>query len=580
MNYNIFYQRWNNKMRIREILNEVNQSNAATMLGESWNTLPFSSKNNIYMIEKELKPMFDKIAEGLLFEKELTVDEIQQIFDDAVKRADELGNRTALGKAKDVAVLPITVMSWVDKKIGELGERIQKTPFVEGFDKQYEQLVLNVREKYQDNNRVIDAIDALSKRLKQAETDKKMWPELTVGVLTAAGAIMTGPLGGAFIMFLSKTMLGLMQGKKASSAIGSSFKQATYSFLIGKAFVALSTEILENIAFAEFEAVDAMEKAMLEAQPAELRAEILSKNPGLTQFINGEGLTEFRYTGSINRFHFDYDLIMTPEVASEYERLTKAVEIAADQTHKTTHYYYESLTNLHNYLAQVQASDQQSTLRAAINAMHQINDAGNELSYDNLVKLIDMDASIQDKFDALKNKYEIFAGLLQGATAVATQKLENMHKVGKAEKVEEEIPDNIEAKLPTTDDNVQPVNSSLEVNGDILEEGVREFFSQQVQKLKAAGKDITNIVTKNKLMTAWEKQGKPTDSKAIKKILKIFFTDDVAGGLILNYDPEVNKITDEERKAERNSQLDKLAKAIKLSVYDNELIAHIKAKLA
>ena len=122
-------------------LQEVFAYNLKTqhILNESWDTLTESQRIYLGKAERELWPLMEQLTK--VFEAELTADQIQTIFKNAETHAMDSGtNRTAIGKAGDVAKLPVKLMKDLNDKINELGRAAQQTGPVQNIDKKFEDL--------------------------------------------------------------------------------------------------------------------------------------------------------------------------------------------------------------------------------------------------------------------------------------------------------------------------------------------------------------------------------------------------------------------------------------------------------
>lgn len=509
-------------MKIKSILNNVDNSNAAMLLESEWNDLTFTQKDQINLIERELSPIFAQLSKQLLTERELTIDEIEAIFDKAVTRANDEGNRTSLGKTKDLVALPITAAKMLDNKINDLGKTIQNSEPVKDFDNKFDKLKGDIVSKNGDK-KVVRMLQFLSDKAKEHPTATV----LIIGVLTAAAAVLTGPAGGAAAGFITNAIGKLLQGEKLSTAVGTSAKTAIYGYLAGLAFKWVSKEILENIAMADFAELEAMEKSMQQANEAAVKADALAKNPELAKFLGMDNINNLKMSGNINNFHYNYDVFLTPESTMRFENLQQAV--SATETFSKD--YYTQVSKMHEFLSNLQNGPDQNAMRASFDVLDQMAEAGKHLSAEQLSKYVGLADKMDDKILLLGKASEFIGGIIQASVQQAGIIKKNMHKSKPAEKpAEEEI-----------------AKESLENNDDIMNEGI---FSSAVEKIKNAGKNITQIVTKDKLDKAWKKAGSPTDSNEIKKILSIYFSKNITDELLISdSDPlnikKLNDLSDE-----------------------------------
>jgi len=208
-------------------LQEVFAYNLKTqhILNESWDTLTESQRIYLGKAERELWPLMEQLTK--VFEAELTADQIQTIFKNAETHAMDSGtNRTALGKAGDVAKLPVKLMKDLNDKINELGRAAQQTGPVQNIDKKFEELKNKIGSK---DAKIVQGVKAVSDWAK-ANPGKA---SLAVAILTAAAAFATGPAGGAAVGFLLRGTRDLLKGEKLSTATGKATKMAAVGAGIG-----------------------------------------------------------------------------------------------------------------------------------------------------------------------------------------------------------------------------------------------------------------------------------------------------------------------------------------------------------
>jgi hypothetical protein len=540
-------------MKIKSILNEVNNSNAALLLENEWNDLTFKQKDQINLIEKELKPLFDSLSKELLIERDLTVDEIGAIFDNAVIKANELGgNRTAVGKIKDITVLPLKTAQALDNKINELGKTIQNSEPVVNFDAKFEKLKVDITEK-NGNKKVVQMLQFLSDKAKKHPTATVF----IIGIITAAGAILAGPAGGAAAGFIMNAVGKLLQGEKLSTAVGTSAKTAIYGYLAGLTFKWISSEVLENIALSGHNDIDVAEKAFLQAQEEAVKSSAIASNPDLASVLKADNITNLTYSGNINNFHFNYDLMVTPENS---EKVSAIFELMKSQE-SFSKGYYESASKLHELLSGIQQSPQQESYRAAWDILEKMKEAGKTLSYENLSKVVDMGDSLYDKMAALGKASKFIGGIIQASIQQSSIAKKSMHDVSKAEHVEE----------------TGPRNESLNTDEEVLEES--NFFSAAVEKIKKAGENVSNIITRDNLIKAWKKAGKPVDSVKIKELLSQYFTKQISHDLVVVIDSTITGSGEDNDviTSQSNQQLDKLVNAIILHTDADELIKYAQS---
>jgi len=177
-----------------------------------------------------------------LIEATLTPDQIKQIFTGVEQGAAASGaNRTGIGKAADVAKLPVQAVQKVNDIINKAGQWAQNTTPVQAFDQKFEDLKGKISAKFPN----------VAQNLTQAGEWAKANPgktALIIGVLTALAALAGGPLGGAIAGQVLRGTKELMTGQKLSTAVGKGLKTAAMGFAAGKIFDAIKELIPPEVA--------------------------------------------------------------------------------------------------------------------------------------------------------------------------------------------------------------------------------------------------------------------------------------------------------------------------------------------
>ena len=98
-------------------LYEVTNLKTQNILTESWNGLNENQQMFLGKAEQELWPLLEQLTK--VFEAELTQDQITAIFKSAEANAMASGkHKSALGKAGQIAKLPVDLMKKVKAKYG------------------------------------------------------------------------------------------------------------------------------------------------------------------------------------------------------------------------------------------------------------------------------------------------------------------------------------------------------------------------------------------------------------------------------------------------------------------------------
>ena len=543
------------------------------LLNEGWDLLTEAQQNTLVYSERRLVPLLEELA--VLFENKLTPDQVESLFGAAEQVAtDGGGNRTALGKAKDIAGLPVKVTKQIDAAIKDVAKKAQNTAPVKNFDAQFEKLKQKIIEKVGgEDAKIVQMLKQYGQWAKE-NPGKSM---LILSLLSAAASLTVG--GGAAaaaVGFMFKLGNQLVQGEKLSSALGSGMYGAAIGWLSGMAFKWLSDTVIDNIAMgreAELEKMlDGMDRAAREANVSKVAKEF----PG----VDLKALTDtttFRESGRINAFFYKYDIIINPEQKGIINKLTAAANEAwsRDGMGKS---YYQNAAKLHEYLASIQANtQQQSILRSATDALLSAKASG--ASLEQVQPLMRSMNDLDALYATAKSISADVAAAVQGAVSQVEKSKQNMHQAKPVSEEEKQAAsgeqnaevDSTEAETSQTESRyLHYQNRDLElIYEQIAQEGmldnIKDFGSKAGGAIKSglgtardkmgqiaqsdtgqkvsgmmkqaggavanvagkslaaagqAGKNLTTKITKDKLMKAWTKSGSPTDVGSIVNIMQ------------------------------------------------------------
>ena len=413
--------------------------------------------------EREIHPVLCEVA--------LTPDQIQQLFTTIEKGSD----RTLLGKGIDAAGAAKDKIS--DVWFNKFGGMLQSSTPVKAFDAQYDKLVSSIAVKYPD----------IAARVKNYQTWAKENPKLQkflLGIVgsvaaalgvAAAGGIAAGALaigtGTAIAVGIVNIADRLLKGEKASTAIG---RGATAGIVAG---------------------ISAAAMAGIGKWAAGLREKSIPiGDTGLEQ-ITYKATRELSYGGT------------------EVKEMVQGFNVTVD-------------------------ADAASAIRSAVNGIQNGDTSAFDQLQDvaRLIHSADYKAQMKDIAGAAKDiafnndsLLQWINGLTQAATAASGA------AAGQAAGAAGEKP--AEAPVP---------KESFTANGKKLSEGQiymifnRVCTQQQLnegpiwdkvkgvagkaagavaQKAGQIGKNLTTKVTADKLNSAWQKAGSPTDSEEVAKVL-------------------------------------------------------------
>lgn len=458
------------------------------ILSESCQGLTAEQQVVVEGIYNEFEPLIREIS---LLEQTLTADQIKQLFTNIEQGATAAGgNRTALGKGKDVAVK-------ANEIINSIGKWLQNTAPVKAFDQKFEDLKAQIKEKLGgDDSKIVGGLQKLGELAKEHPGKTAA----IVGILTAIASVAGGPVGGAIAGQVLRGSVELLKGEKLSTAIGKGLKTAAYGWLAGKAFEMIG------------DAVSAGVKAVTSPFSPKLY------NLDLTHIAEQTGMP------------FSYESVSAigkPEDISKLENIFRQ----ASQAY-----------NAGNYAAAEAGFQQAAQLNDYMNSMDYFLDAG-------IGNILDQQQTISQIQQSASELMKGLASAAQGAAAGATA----YDKSGKAVDDQgkpvtgDQSSDSTAAKKPAATPtealkyNLRPLTEAQcallfrkvsQLNHDMIIEGViweqgnepagqKPTFMQKVMgKAGEIGKNLTTKTTASKLMSAWKKAGSPADSDGVADFLK------------------------------------------------------------
>ena len=471
-------------MNVFEIVNDACRSEK--YLAESWQTLTESQKKVIRECEQELWPLMEELT--VLFEQRLDPKEIEKLFTAAEEQS--TGKLTKGGKAakgaKDAAKLGADTIKKVNQTINDLGKKLQDTEPVKNLDAQIEKLKQEIKQKAGDDSKIIQQVEKYGDWAKENPGKSAF----VIGVLTAAAAFAGGPAGGAAVGLVLRSANEMLKGNTASSAVGKAAKTAAVGALAGVAFDAIGDSVVDNIAAAGEEdlvdMVDSFDEANIESAMDDIPPEYASLVDEL------EGARTVSVSGNVNNFFYDYDVVLPPDQYEQYSELQNSVQEAMRESGSFSDEAMAETAKFHDFMAEVQNDPMQEQYRAALAALEAAESQAENLTTDQLEELVaDMD-SLEDKVDALSNADAAIASAVQAAAQEATAAADNAIKAS-------------------------PVKSDEEKQSESIREDLKSKIKGAAGNVK---KQATQAVTKQKLMKAWQKQGKPLDYGSVVKIMQ------------------------------------------------------------
>lgn len=352
----------------------------------------------------------------------------------------------------------------VGKKANEIvdniGKWLQNTTPVKAFDQKFDDLKRKINTKFPDS-KILDAISNMG--IWAQENPGKT--AAIIGVLTAIASLAGGPVGGAIAGQVLRGAVELLKGEKLSTAIGKGIKTAAYGFIAGKTFELLGDAI----------------KGGAQVVKDNLFPNALRLN--MTQVFDEVG-------GELGNRWANFEikgLVGTPEDINTAKKLFGE----AGQYWKAGDY------------------EQSAATWKSLEGM--IADTFNDPEY--IAKIAADQASrtmISQAAQAAQEATKYLGAVAQGAVAGAGVK----GSLAKKESVQHQTRPLSEGQVYLIFNRV--VSSQLN-EGPL--DAIKGFAGKAMDKVRTAGTNLTTKITADKLNSAWQKAGAPTDSEELKKFL-------------------------------------------------------------
>lgn len=437
-----------------------------------------------YIVEGIYKEFLPLIKQTKLVEQTLTADEIKQLFANIEQGATAAGgNRTVLGKGKDVAAK-------ANEIVNNVGKWLQNTTPVKAFDQKFEDLKANIKEKLGgDDSKIVGGLQKLGELAKENPGKTAA----IIGILTAIASVAGGPVGGAIAGQVLRGSVELLKGEKLSTAIGKGLKTAAYGWLAGKAFEMIGDILSDGV------------KAITSPFSPEL------KQLDLTHLAEKTGMP------------FSYENVSAIGKPEDIQELQNIFNRASDA-------FYSG-----DYAAAEAGFQQAAELNDYMNSMDYFLDAG-------LSDIIGQQQTIAQIQQGASELMKGLASAAQGAAAGATaydKKGNPVDDQGKplnadgnkpaptpTEALQYNLKPLTEAQASLLFRRISETNRSMIAEGIIWEAGQEpagqkpSFMQKVMGKAKDFGKNLTTKVTASKLMSAWKSAGSPSDSDGLADFLK------------------------------------------------------------
>ena len=524
-------------MKLNEV--RVKDYQSKQLLNESWQLLTEAQQIYVGRWESNVWPLMEQFNK--LLEAELTPDQIQQIFQNAEKVSIEGGkNLTALGKAGKVTA---EVSNKIKAEIEKLADQAQKSGPVKNMDQQFEKLRAQLKQSLQGKpagQKILAGVDKW-KTFAQENPGKSAF---IIGAMTSLLAFASGGvMSGAAIGFFLKLANNTIKGDSLSTAVGKSVKGAALGAVAG----AIGDVVSDNIEVTppaekggavevevsvdSKEVADAAEKDssalfadMTEEEHrlkyAERIADRLENvNGGVKDVMIQKIADNLILTGSYpDDFNTKFagtfvrgNIYLTPEELAQWERVVNPSDpFAPNGTlgQETTQWLRDNVEGVEEQLAAEEA--ERAARLEKMKADYEAMSAEEQKAYD----------------DKQRQAYSDFIGDPDEYTPPGEPKYTQ-------ESLEEHLWTAFEAyELQEAPKIGAALAGAAKGIGKVAAKGAEKIGQAAVKGAKAAGKELGQQVTANKLMRLWKKAGKPTDTGSITNILQQAGMDDEQIGVV------------------------------------------------
>jgi hypothetical protein len=349
----------------------------------------------------------------------------------------------------------VDVAKKADEVVNNIGKWLQDTTPVKAFDQKFDNLKNKINTKFPDS-KILDMISNMG----IYATNNPGKTAAIIGVLTAIAALAGGPVGGAIAGQVLRGAVELLKGEKLSTALGKGIKTAAYGFIAGKTFELLGDAI----------------KGGAQVVKDNLFPNALRLN--MTQVFDevggelGTRWANFEIKGLVGT---PEDINTAKKLFSEAGQYWKAGDYEQSAaTWKSLEGLIADTFNDKEYIAQIAADQASRTM-------------------------------ISQAAQAAQEATKYLGAAAQGAVAAAGAK----GKPAKQESLEHRT-------RPLSEGQVYLVFKRLD-EGPM--DAIKGFAGKVADKARTVGTNLTTKITADKLNSAWQKAGAPTDSEELKKFL-------------------------------------------------------------
>ena len=451
-----------------------------------------------------------------LKEAQLTPDQINSLFAEVEKAStDAGGNRTALGMGKDA-------LSAVNKAWEDLKTKVQDSKPIKNVDSTYDSVIAKIEAGLGGPD---NAVSKVIMGYRKFAKEHPIAQGLIYSVLIAAAGISGAGLGGAAVLGLLKMADKLLQGEKFSSAAYSGAKTGAMAYGASKIGDYVKGKMADKDAFDAMGDAQAQRQALGQPDAGGVPPDI-QKGLAADQAFQDRILNKFPpdkgYTfDSAGKSLQVFDANGTKVFASDIPLKTMDVKTFADLTNNGQMATPGISSGSISSDAMAGVSDTAKAAgKGAVDASTDIASKAADVATDAATKPFGAGMSsdyLQRVVDAGGKsgvRFKISPEDAEKALAwKAKQGAESLVRSNRALS---------EGQVYLVFNRVCTVNNAMLAEGRLVEgpmDAIKGFASKAMDKARTIGTNLTTKVTADKLNSAWQKAGAPTDSNELADFL-------------------------------------------------------------
>jgi len=448
-----------------------------------------------------------------LKEAQLTPDQINNLFAQVEKAStDAGGNRTALGMGKDA--LSAVNTAWEDLKT-----KVQDSKPIKNVDSTYDGVIAKIEKGLGGPD---NAVSKVIMGYRKFAKEHPIAQGLIYSVLIAAAGISGAGLGGAAVLGLLKMADKLLQGEKFSSAAYSGAKTGAMAYGASKIGDYVKGKMADKDAFDAMGDAQAQRRALGQpdaggAVPADIQkglaADQAFQDRILNKFPPDKGYTFTSSGDSLQVLNSNGDKVFNGDIPLKTMNMKTFADLTNNGQMATPGISSGSISS--DAMAGV-SDTAKAAGKGAVDASTDIASKAADVATDVATKPFGAGMSseyLQRVVDAAGKSGVRFKISPEDAAKALAWKA----KQGAAESV-------VRTNRPLSEGQVYLVfNRVCTLNNNIISEGpmdaLKGFAGKAMDKARTIGTNLTTKITADKLNSAWQKAGAPTDSEELKNFL-------------------------------------------------------------